>query len=64
MEMDPHQLIEGIIIAGKASGASGIYLHSRRVPLRAGHHGRARSPKPMRAATSAKIFWAAASIST
>ena len=41
MEMMPHQLIEGIVIAGPRGGlAPGIHLHPRRVSLRPGHHGR------------------------
>ena len=64
MEMDPHQLIEGMVIAGRAVGAHrGIHLHSRRISLRPGHRGDAPSRKPTRAAIWARIFWAADLIS-
>ncbi len=34
IEYDPHQMIEGILIAGLAVGrAAGLCLHSRRIPL-------------------------------
>ena len=41
MEMDPHQLIEGMVIAGpRRRLAAGLHLYSRRISLRARHHGR------------------------
>ena len=40
IENDPHQLIEGILIAGLAVGlARRLHLHSRRIPLPDRHHG-------------------------
>ena len=40
IENDPHQLIEGMLIAGLAVGrARGLHLHSRRVSLPDRHHG-------------------------
>jgi NADH-quinone oxidoreductase subunit F len=40
--MDPHQLIEGMVIAGVRGGrASTATLHSRRIPLRDRHRGAA-----------------------
>ena len=40
MEIDPHQLIEGIVIAGtRRRSASGLHLHSRRISLRPGYRG-------------------------
>ena len=64
MEMDPHQLIEGMIIAGRPSApirdtsifAANIATSST--------SSRRPSRKPTRRAISARIFWAADSIST
>ena len=40
IENDPHQLIEGMLIAGLAVGAQGrLHLHPRRVSLPDRHHG-------------------------
>ena len=44
IENDPHQLIEGMLIAALAVGrARRLHLHSRRVSLPDRHHGPARS---------------------
>ena len=65
MEMDPHQLIEGMVIAGRAVGANQrLHLHTRRISLHHRHHGSPLSPKPTRRAISARIFSAADSISS
>ena len=40
LEMDPHQLIEGMVIAGRAIGShTGLHLHSRRISLHDRHPG-------------------------
>ncbi len=64
MEGDPHQIIEGMIIAGYAVGAQqGLHLHPRRVSAVASRTPSAPSPSPARWACSAPTSWAAASTS-
>ena len=64
MEMDPHQLIEGMVIAGRAIGANRGFIYIRgeyRYVLDMVDEALCR--KPTSAATWARIFSAAASIS-
>ena len=59
MERDPHQLIEGVLIACYAIGCcAGVPLRPRRDGPRPGAHRRRRSTRPTPRATSARTSWA------
>ena len=63
MEYDPHQLIEGILIAGRAVDSHKGYIYIRGEYRYLIEPWTAPSPKPIRAAIWARTFRAPASIS-
>jgi len=62
MEMDPHQMIEGITIAGRAIGAKNGFIYIRGEYRYVLDTYRPRSTKPILAIISAKISSARDSI--
>ena len=64
MEMDPHQLIEGMVIAGRAVGAHRGFIYIRGEYRYVLDIVEAAIEEAYRAATWAKTFSASASIST
>ena len=64
LEMDPHQVIEGCIIAGRAIGSNQGYTISAENIATLSTSWKRRWPKPISAAISAKTSWARASISS